>query len=824
MVPKQDLERKNLASLVDDFDRRDSDIAIVAQRGLREIKTSYRELASLARRFAQELIQRKIAKGERVLLWGENNAEWVGTFFGCVLRGVLPVPLDSAGSQEFARRVASEVSPRLIVASRDKLQALDFNTPNLSFEDLLEVLPFEQAHAIADLSAEDALQIIFTSGTTGEPKGIVHTHGNVLASLAPIEREMQRYLKYERPFHPIRFLHTLPLSHVFGQFMGLWIPPLLGAEVHYQNRLVASELAEQIRREKISVVAAVPRVLDLMQAYVLGTFPQLAKQVEAAQKLKAWQRWWRFRTIHRLLGWKFWAFICGGASLSASGEEFWNALGFLVVQGYGMTETTALVSLNHPFHPAQGTIGQVLPGREVKLSDEGEILVRGQTISNTIWQQGGLHRGESEWLPTGDLAEFDSQGNLHFRGRKKDVIVSSAGLNIHPEDLESALAHQPEVRVCAVVETDTGNGPEPLAVIVSNHSADPAIAVAHANEELAEFQQIRRWLKWPEPDLPRTSTGKVLRREIARRVANGEVAARRSDGVEAHDLDLDSLGRVQLQAKLEQQYGITLDDSAFQKVKTEEDVQQIIGRTTTALGSEKQSSDAHRYWRWPWNPIQQAIRSAFLTAIAMPVVRFLGSPAVESEVTEWPASPMLIVANHITSYDAAFILFALPRRVRNRVAIAMSGEMLLDYRRGRNQGSWFLNVLAPFAYFLITALFNVFPLPQQSGFRRSFRHAGEALDRGYNVLVFPEGRRSDDGTPQRFKSGAGLLWKELGTSTLPVHLSGLGELKTRGGSWFRSGKILITVHEILRLEADQSPEELAEELQNSVFVSMKKVL
>ncbi len=284
---EENSDRQNLASLVDDFDRRHSDVAVVAQRGLRETKTSYRELASLARRFAQELIQRKIVKGERVLLWGENNAEWVGTFFGCVLRGVLPVPLDSAGSQEFAHRVASEVSPRLIVGSRDKLQAITFDTPSLNFEELFEVLPFKQAQAIPDLSPNDALQIIFTSGTTGEPKGIVHTHGNVLASLAPIEHEMQRYLKYERPFHPIRFLHTLPLSHVFGQFMGLWIPPLLGAEVHYRNRLVASELAEQIRTKKISVVAAVPRVLDLLQAYVSGMFPRLAARSPSGTKTES---------------------------------------------------------------------------------------------------------------------------------------------------------------------------------------------------------------------------------------------------------------------------------------------------------------------------------------------------------------------------------------------------------------------------------------------------------------------------------------------------------------------------------------------------------
>ena len=122
--------------------------------------------------------------------------------------------------------------------------------------------------------------------------------------------------------------------------------------------------------------------------------------------------------------------------MSPAAEQFWGRLGFVVIQGYGMTETTAVISLNHPFRAAQGTIGQVLPGREVRLSDDGEVLVRGETISNTTWQHGQMQKQESEWLATGDLAEFDQAGNLHFRGRKKDVIVTSSGLNIYPEDLE----------------------------------------------------------------------------------------------------------------------------------------------------------------------------------------------------------------------------------------------------------------------------------------------------------------------------------------------------------------------------------------------------
>ena len=214
----------------------------------------------------------------------------------------------------------------------------------------------------------------------------------------------------------------------------------------------------------------------------------------------------------------------------------------------------------------------------------------------------------------------------------------------------------------------------------------------------------------------------------------------------------------------------------------------------------------------------QTIRGAFLECIALPLVRFLATPKIVRNVREWPAPPAFIVCNHITSYDSARSSFnALPGHIRRHAAIAMSGEMLLDYRKGRNQGSWFLNLLAPVAYLLITALFNVFPLPQFSGFRRSFRHAGEAIDRGYNVIVFPEGRRTEDGLPQAFKSGAELLWKELGTAAIPVRIDGLGELKTSGERWFRSGRISVQVGEPLALDPGSSPEELTEELYRAVF-------
>jgi long-chain acyl-CoA synthetase len=279
-------------------------------------------------------------------------------------------------------------------------------------------------------------------------------------------------LKYERIFHPLRFLHTLPLSHVFGQFMGLWIPPLIAAEVHFEDRLIASDLADRIHEERISVLAAVPRVLDLLREHLRHRYHDLEQRRQRARGVSAWKRWWLFRDVHKLFGLKFWSLVCGGAALPPDLEEFWNSLGFVVVQGYGMTETTALVSLNHPFRASTGTLGQVLPGREVKLTDEGEVLVRGDTVSQVTWQDGKPQQRESEWLATGDLAELDAAGNLRFRGRKKDVIVTAAGLNIHPDDLEAALLEQPEVKACTVIETEGQHGDRKGEPIAGRLSAD----------------------------------------------------------------------------------------------------------------------------------------------------------------------------------------------------------------------------------------------------------------------------------------------------------------------------------------------------------------
>lgn len=877
--------RVHVATFLDDFRRHGNQIAVVQHRGVRRVRTSYGEIARLAGRFAAYLVQRGIQPGERVLLWAENSAEWIAAFHGCILRGVLVVPLDATGSADFARRACADVHPALAVGDSVLLDQLidgQNELARMAFEQWDAVLPEEEAGAIPGISHDTPLQILFTSGTTGVPKGIVHTHGNILASVSPIEDGAQRYLRYKWLVHPLRFLHTLPLSHVFGQMMGLWMPPIFAAQVHFENRLAAPRLVELVRRERISVLSAVPRLLALLKSHLESERAELQQRIRAVQGISAWKRWWRFRDVHSEFGFKFWALISGGGALPPAVEKFWSSLGFVVIQGYGMTETTALVTLNHPFHVQKGSIGKALPGREVQLSADGELLVRGPMISNATWSNGALQQRDDAWLATGDLVERQSSGEFRFLGRKSEVIVTASGVNLHPEDLEPVIEQESGVQACAVVAIETANGPEPCAVLAFRGTDEQAAEVIRrANGRLAEYQKISRWMLWPEPDLPRTSTGKVKRKAVATWLTDTQTATsdEKQAVVEAaptdwllklivqltaeplistsdetrlsEDLHLDSLGRVQLAEAIEQRTGLTTNDDAFDGLQTLGELRHWLSMPTpveTVMhGAETGSSEPeptaaptaslseakteinftlpkYVYPHWPWWPIISWLRTAFVEAVLRPLVWLLAKPRIVTPKNLAAEKPMLIVANHASTYDGPLLQYALPGAMRNRMAVAMSGEMLDDFRHFRNperRGAK-MNFYppGPLAYVLLTALFNVFPLPRQRNFQRSFAHAGEALDQGLNVLVFPEGRRSADGALAQFRPGIGLLVKESGAPVLPVAIRGLGELKLRRNRWFRSGTIEIHVGEPVYF----SPEDTETAITARLYAEVKGLL
>jgi long-chain acyl-CoA synthetase len=837
------MERRSVVEYLDSFLRRGRECAYMQRRGYRAERWSYPQVAETAFQFARELEQRGIGKGERVLLWGPNSAQWVAVFFGCALRGVIVVPIDKAGAPDFTHRVYQQVDAKLLVCSREHAQ--EDSLPTLILEELAQTL---SAHESAPYDAvvigpADVLEIVFTSGTTAEPKGVVITHGNVLGNIAPLETEIEKYSKYERLVHPVRFLNLLPLSHVFGQFLGIFLPQLMGGTVIFQDALSPGEVIRTIRRERVSVLVAVPRMLQSLKEKIErdledeGRLEDFQRRFRTSEGKHFLQRWWIFRRVHRQFGWKFWAFISGGAALDRVTEEFWGRLGYAAIQGYGLTETTSIVSVNHPFHLGKGSIGKVLAGREVKLAPDGEILVRGSGVAAGYWTGHELQpmTAEQGWYGTGDIGALDTEGNLYFKGRKKDVIVTPAGMNVYPEDLEAALRRQPEVKDCVVIALPREGNAEPCAVLIMrDRNVDPALVVERANQTLAEYQRMRTWLVWPEDDFPRTSTQKPrinailpvvqarlsatpggsiapspLAGLIARVKGKSAAALDQESNLEA-DLNLSSLDRVELLGALEDRYQVELSETRFAALKT-------VGDLESMLQGKLPRRTPYHYPAWVQRWPATWVRLLTHYLLLRPAVFLLGWPRVTGrENLSELRGPVLVVCNHIDDVDVGFVQTALPAHFRHRLATATGGEAL-EALRTPPPGRGFLRATYDrMKWILGVSLLNLFPLPREAGFRDSFAFAGESVDRGYSILVFPEGRHTTDGKIAPFRAGVGLLAKNLAIPVVPMRIDGLFDLKKAKKKFARPGRIKVKIGAPLRFSPDDEPERIAAELQRAV--------
>ena len=823
------------------------------RRGYRMEWFTYGQVRDLCFRFARELEARQVRKGDRVMLWGENCAEWVAAFLGCAIAGAVVVPMDDGASPDFARRVLFQVGAKLVVCSRGHLPDITKVAPLLILEELSEALSSHSAMAIPaeSVSRVDPLQIVFTSGTTAEPKGVVITHGNVLTNVAPLARQIRGYLKYERLVHPVRFLNLLPLSHVFGQFLGMFLPPLMGGTVIFQREFKPAEIVGTVRREKVSVVVSVPRVLQSLKQKLQrdfedrGQLETFRRRFSAAEGKHFLRRWWIFRDVHRQFGWKFWAFISGGAALDGETEEFWGRLGYAVVQGYGLTETTSLISVNHPFRLGKGSIGKVLPGREVKLAADGEILVRGGGVASAYWQAEASRNGDDKladgvadgdgWYRTGDLGALDEAGNLYFKGRKKDVIVTPAGLNIYPDDLEVALRRQPEVRDCVVVGIERGGNAEPCAVVIFRNGSLEA-AVRRANESLAEYQQIRHWAQWPDDDFPRTSTQKPRKQlilqfaqkqifgssstsqpeaksalaELVASVTGHPMSAMAKESNLETDLGLSSLDRVELLSVIEERYQVDLGGAGFRETQTLGDLEKLLhGGVAERV--------AYHYPRWTLAWPVRWIRAATHYLLMRPAMALLGWPRIEGrENLRGSSGPLLVVSNHIDDVDVGFIQTALPARFRHWLTTATGGGALEALRTPATSRGFFFGAYDRLQWILGVSLLNLFPLPRQAGFRQSFAYAGEAVDRGYSVLVFPEGRHTTDGEILPFREGIGLLASNLRIPVLPMRISGLFEVKQAGRKFAPPEKICVRIGRPIKFDLGMDAKRIAAELQQAI--------
>ena len=796
--------RETLLDFFADFAEKPDEF-LVHDDGYRSRSYRYRDVALAARLFSARLRSAGIGKAAKVVFWSENRPEWIAALWGCLLEGVIAVPVDYRSSIDMVRRIYTLVGARALLTGEEVSPPSDLAVWRLADLQWTGDAPAPSAAVERD----DIAEILFTSGTTAEPKGVLITHRNVLANIVPVEREVARYRKYSWPFAPIRFLNLLPLSHMFGQAMATFIPPMLPGVTMFIHGYNPQEIARQIHRRRISVLVCVPRILEVMREYVLQAAPESARP--GAGKPHWLVRWWLHRKIHRLFGWKFWAFVVGAAPLEPELEQFWSRLGFLVIQGYGLTETAPIVTLNHPFHARGGTVGKPIAGVEVRIADDGEILVRGENVTSGYFNAGGAAL-EDGWLHTGDIGSLDAEGRLSVRGRKKELIVTPEGLNVFPEDVERVLDRQPGVRESAVVGHDRVQ-----AALVVETGADVDQIVCAANAQLEQHQKIRDVAIWPAAALPRTEgTGKLKRVEVARWIENGarppaepagdnleSIVARyaRNRAVRADttldELGLSSLERVELMLAIEQKFGASVDESQFTAART------IADLRTAATSGAAVRPEPIVFPSWNRSGVAKLVRSISLATWILPIARiFAWVRAQGREHLRTLDGPAIFAANHQSHLDTIAILLALPARWRYKIAPAMAKEFFKAHFFPAQYGraAWFTSSLN---YYLSTLFFNAFPFPQrETGLREALRHAGDLVSQGCSILIFPEGRRSETGAIDLFRPGVGILASKLEIPVVPVRIEGADRVLKVGWNMARPGRVVVTFGEPIMLRGE----------------------
>jgi long-chain acyl-CoA synthetase len=545
--------------------------------------------------------------------------------------------------------------------------------------------------------------------------------------------------------------------------------------------------------------------------------------------------------VHRLFGWKFWAFIVGAAPLEGALEAFWGELGFAVIQGYGLTETAPIVSLNHPFGTTRGSVGKAIAGVEVKIAPDGEILVRGENVTTGYFNAADetARAFADGWFHTGDVGELGEGGQLFIRGRKKEMIVTPEGLNVFPEDIERVLNHLPGVRDSAVVGASAGPGAAEErvhAVLVVEPGTDLDAITRAANAELADHQRIRRALVWPEPELPRTEgTRKLKRAAIRDWVASGGAPRPVQQGTDAlaaliakyagrsdaslsstttiEELGLSSLERVELMVALEDAFQTRIDESAFSEARDLSQLRTLVDRGATGPAAPAEPVD---FPSWNRSIAPRAIRRASLPTWILPLARVFAHLRVEGrEHLRAIDSPVIFASNHQSHMDTPVILSALPARLRYRVATAMAKEFFKPHFFPAEHGrkAWLTNSLN---YYLAALFFNAFPLPQrEAGARQTLRYIGEVLEDGFSVLIFPEGRRSTAGEIGPFRPGIGMIAARLGVPVVPVRIEGLDKVLHPTWKMARPGPVRVAFGAPMRLTGEDY-ESLAKQVEDAV--------
>lgn len=814
--------------------------AFIIRPGFRTRVWTYRDLADLVPRVARHLAESGIARGDRVVIWGVNRPEYGIAFLAALRIGAVLVPLDVNSLPDFAQKIVERTrATAAIVSVQARERALTLGIPLHDMEKLPELAIGRLPLPAADLEADDLAEVVFTSGTTGDPKGAMLTHGNVLSNA-----------EAARQIFPIgpkqRLLSFIPLSHMFEQLAGFWTLLLTGASVVYPTSRQPAVIRRTFKERRVSMILITPAAVRSIllgiqrQAEAQGKAELFAKLRRVAKRLPMGLRRVLFTSVHRQFGGRFRYIVSGGAALDPALGEAWRELGVDVLQGYGTTECAPAITFNRLDRNRLGSVGVPLPGVEVRIALDGEVLVHGPNVFKGYWENDEATRSVLDaagWYHTGDLGEIDKDGFLWLRGRIKDMIVLADGLKVYPEDIEDILAADPRIQAASsplrpVIATVVGLQPpgetvHVHAVFLLKDQADVAAIVRDANTKLTGSQQIRGWTSWPDDDYPTTPTQKVKKRFVVERLLElrrgdraTEVAAaggteRQLTEVEAlvaqaasvppaivrpeaqlsADLGMDSLGRIDLLGVIEEELGAYIDDAALAPSATVADLERLV----------RDARDAKRetgIFGWPLNPLVRTFGILMQESIVWPLVTiFYGVRVTGREKLHGLRGPVLFAPNHCLHWDNGIILTAIPLGWRWKLAIAAAAD---DVFGNRIRG------------FLSAVLADAFPLSREGAIRRSLELLGARLDRNFSVLIYPEGKLTVGGPLQPFKSGTGLIAVQGGTPVVPMKLKirQMSVLDRMG--WPVRGSVEVVFGDPITFASDTDPNDATRRLEAAV--------
>jgi len=804
------VKRSGLHEYIDMMEKWYNRNYLVDYKGYRKKVWSYKKVRSAILSLSKVLLNKGIKKGDKIILCGKSCPEWVISFFAILHRGAVVVPIDPSSSKDFIYKICEKISPVLIIC---EVFPNDIRKEIILFSSIENISPCLICDACY-ITTNDLAEIVFTSGTTSQPKGVMLTHRNILSNLKPIDDGVEKWHKIVKFLTPFRMLYTLPYSHMFGQVTGIFLPILIGSTIYFTHDTCPASLLRAIRRDRILTLITVPRVIKLLADHIKA---ELGAQGKLKAFEKRWNRWVKlpyqirflfFLDIHRYLGLHFWSFITGGAPLDPETHEFWRRLVYSVFQGYGLTETAPMVTMFNPFKDNRSSVGRVFPGQKIRIATDGEILIKGENVMTGYYDDSKSTEEtfEDGWLKTGDVGTVDEEGQVFIKGRKKDMILTSDGHNIFPEDIENVLNSIKGVRESIIIGMPFSSGEYAHAVLLLEPGVNPEDIIRDANNKLFPYQKIKGYTIWKEADFPRTSTQKIRKPEVIEVINKGKQDKYETKNILddfitgpinpdlrlSSDLGMDSLDIVEAACSIEKKYNISVDESEVGPDTTVKELKELALKP-----SNIKEILMPRWINWK---LIRVIRSIIINGIILPAMHIyckIESKGIENlNISE---GPLILTANHASNIDPLVILLALPHKLRKLITPAMGLNRFYAYfqdyiSKGDLSKSRFVvrHILHGIAYYIITFLFQAFPFPQGTAYRASLEYTGELMDKGLWPLIFPEGELTHTGKLNPFKGGIALIAERTFAPVIPVGIKGMWDVMPYNKRFPKRGKVFIS--------------------------------